>query len=172
MKAKTVIALLVVCVFLTFAQVAVAQAPLMTIKTSGLNCTTRAGLGTSAVMSYSFGASVNASTTVTAGGATTTAPVIAPLSVTKQADECSPALLAAVTSGQHFPRVDLVQYDGTGKPVLTISLDNAMFVAFQVSATASSAAPQEPIQLMFERVRFTGLGGATMCWNVATRSRC
>ncbi len=172
MRAMTVISLLVVYVFLALAQVAAAQTPLMTIKTSGLNCTTRAGLGTSTVMSYSFGASVSTTVTATGASPTVAAPVIAPLSVTKQADECSPALLGAVTSGQHFPRVDLVQYDGTGKPVLTLSLDNAMFVAFQVSATASSAAPQEPIQLMFERVRFTGPGGATMCWNVVTRSRC
>ncbi len=172
MKAKTVISLLVLCVFLALTQVAAAQTPVMTIKTQGLSCTTGAGPGTSAVMSYAFGASVNTSTTATATGATSSAPVIAPLSVTKQFDECSPALLAAVTRGQHFPRVDLVQYDANRRPVLTISLDEATFVAYQVGGTGSSIAFQEPIQLVFRRVRFTGLGGATACWDLGTRGPC
>ncbi len=175
MKTRIVISLIVVCLFLSLAHVAAAQyAPgAIMIRTDGLRCATKLGPDVFPVLSYAFGGSA-ATSTIAGTGASTASPfVIAPLSVTKQYDECSVALTSAAVRGLHFARVELRHFDETGtRPYLIIILEDTTYSSYQLSGSASSNALQEPLQLTFRRVRLTGRDGTTMCWDLSTNRIC
>ena len=76
-----------------------------------------------------------------------------PIVVIKDRDDSSLALLAAYTSHQHFPEIDLAVTDYGDQPAKKYKLTDAMILSDRASVTADAA--QEPVEQL--RIGYTKL---------------
>ena len=115
----------------------------ISISIPGLNCTTPAGTGNFAVLSYSWGAS----NPVTFGGTgpATGKASISSLNVMKQADACSPVLFDSVARGAFFKLLTLTQRNTDGEAVSVVALENVVVESWQVSASTGQASATESV---------------------------
>jgi hypothetical protein len=125
----------------------------VTVKVSGLNCSTTAGAGAFQALSEAWGVSNPADSK--------SPPNASDLSILKVFDGCSPALFGAVTAGSKFATVTLVETNA-GAPLLTVTLSGATVTVWQVSG--SSETPAESVSFSFSKMCVEeASSGSTVC---------
>jgi type VI secretion system secreted protein Hcp len=140
------------------------------VSVNGLSCATPAGTGAFSVGAFSFGATQTGTTSGGGGGGAGKASV-SELRVTKEFNECSPALFGGVVTGRHFPSARLVHSDANGNPVLTIDLTDVFISGFEISGAAGPNVPAESVSFGFRKVCITEAGTNTkLCYDAATNS--
>ncbi|HLH07102.1 MAG TPA: type VI secretion system tube protein Hcp [Terriglobales bacterium] len=135
---------------------------------NGLNCNTPAGTGAFPALSWSFGAT-NTSTVGNGKGVGAGKATVAPLTIMKRADSCSPALFGAVLSGKHFSTLTLVQQDTAKDDVFTLTLSEVDVTAYQLGGDQSSEVPSEQLSFTFGRICVSDTqSGTKFCWDTTT----
>ena len=134
----------------------------ITIKFDAVNgavCSSRAGAGTFAAQSWSFGAS-NQSIQTTGGQGTGKAQ-LTNLTIAKQLDECSTQLFGMSVQGTRINRLVLTQTDASGRiTVTTVELNNAFVSSYQVTGNLNNATPVEMVSFSFAKITLTYQGGS------------
>lgn len=137
----------------------------ISVAVPGLNCTTAAGAGSFAVLSYSWGAS----NPVTFGGGGTGAGKvsISSLNVMKGFDACSPLLFESVTKGAFFKLLTLTQRSPDGEAVSIVALENVVVESWQVSSTTNEAGATESVSFAAQKFCLTDVAsGNKFCYDV------
>ena len=130
-----------------------------------LNCATPLGNGTFEARSWSWGATNTISDPGSGGGAGKAS--IAALSLTRLSDACSPALLGAVITGEHFPTFTLSQFDKDGVLKATVVLSSAILTSWHVGGTNTSAEAVEEVEISFRKLTFTDVAsGNKFSWDL------
>jgi type VI secretion system secreted protein Hcp len=143
----------------------------ITVAVDGLSCTTPAGTGTFAALSWSFGANQTGTTgTASSGaGAGKISASLTSLNVSKRADSCSPVLFGDVVSGKFLKTVTLVQQDNAKDDVFTVTLTNVLVGSYQLGGDQSSEIPTEQISFTFSKICVSDTqSGTKFCWDTST----
>jgi type VI secretion system secreted protein Hcp len=112
-----------------------------------------AGLGTFEVLAFQWGAS-NSGTLLSGGGGAGKAN-IQDLSVTKYTDTFSPALMEAITSGQHFQRATLTFAPQSGKSSLVLEVSPVLVTSLAMGGQSADTRLTENLSLGFARFRYS-----------------
>jgi len=86
--------------------------------------------------------------------------VFGDLSISKLSDSCSLPLLLVTSSGKSVKRVTLTEVDKTGKPVLTINLENALITLSEVKG-ADAGDSAEQLEVSYASITVTDAAGVT-----------
>ncbi len=138
------------------------------VSAPSLSCSTAAGTGAFAALSWSIGAQNNGNAASRDRAVSST---LGPLHVAKALDACTPVLFGDVVTGRVIPALTLTQSSG-GIPILTVKLTNAIATSDQLGGNAASA-PEEMVSFGYSRISITNnASGTTFCWDVATQTAC
>jgi type VI protein secretion system component Hcp len=96
------------------------------------------------------------------------------VTVERENDSCTPALLQLAAVGTLLPKVDIIvfQRQEFGAPVatLTTTLTDVLLTSFQI--TASSANAQEVLILQFGKISMRHASGTSACWDLVKAESC
>ena len=143
----------------------------ITVAVEGLSCTTPAGAGSFAALSWSFGANQTGTTgsASSGAGAGKVSANLTGLNITKRADGCSPVLFGDVVSGRMLKSVTLVQQDNAKDDVFTVTLTNVLVGSYQLGGDQSSEIPTEQISFTFSKICISDTqSGTKFCWDSST----
>ena len=137
----------------------------ISIVVPGLNCTTSAGPGTFAVLSYSWGAS-NPVVIGGPGGPGSGKVSISSFNVMKQSDSCSPLLFESVSKGAFYKLLTLTQRSPEGEAVTIVALENVMVESWQVSSSTGEASATESVSFAAQKFCLTDVpSGNKFCYD-------
>jgi type VI secretion system secreted protein Hcp len=111
-----------------------------------------AGLGSFEVLAFSWGASNSGSMAGSGGGAGKAN--IQDVSLTKHTDQHSPALLSAVTVGEHFSKATLTFTPPGGRSPLVLEMTPVMVTSVSLGGTSDEMRLTENLTLNFASFRF------------------
>jgi len=123
------------------------------------------------VLAWSFGAS-NSGTAHTGGGAGAGKANFQDLSLTKFIDSNSAAILTALATGQHYPKIVFTSQWGTGSTTATLvyELTDAIFTSFSQGGSGGESALTENVSINYAKIKWTytdATGTTTGSWDVA-----
>lgn len=141
----------------------------ITVNLDGINCSTTAGSNAFAATAWSWGASNPTTIGSASGGAGAGKVSVSSLNVSKNFDQCSPALFFAVASGKHYASATLTQQDSDGNVVLTLAMSQVFVESWQLSGSVNEALPSEAVSFAFEKICVSEPStSAKVCYNAAT----
>lgn len=139
--------------------------PSISVAITGLSCSTGAGSGTFAAQAWSWGATIPPGGQFGGGGGTGAA-VVSPLTIQKQFDGCSPALLDATLTGRHFKTLTLSQQNANGDATATILVEDVVLSGWQASSSAAQNSPGETLPIRPARLCITDVpSGSKFCYD-------
>jgi type VI protein secretion system component Hcp len=146
---------------------------LITMNSTGFNCTTPAGGQTFAVKSYRLNTQNSTKAQESTPESAHPSPpgtVSGPLRVNKVVDTCSPVLVRLVLEGNHVQRVMLVD----NLTNIELVLSDVVFISDELLGSGDSGLPQESIGMTFGKIEWHYTAQNTVvCWdNLAKISRC
>jgi type VI protein secretion system component Hcp len=151
----------------------VPAAPLITIVSTGLGCSTSAVSNGFAVLSWKLGADAPPSTPFgPVGGGKFSATAFSDVTITKSFDECSPALFRLVAAGNHLQTITLTQSVG-GVPKMTVVLGDSLVYSYYFSGGTGSPLPTETVAFRYQKITITNLSnGVKSCFDLQRMGAC
>lgn len=138
------------------------------VTVNGLNCSTPLGTGVFPALAWSFGATDSLSISGAGGGTSSGKVTLSNLTVSKNADSCSPRLFGDVVIGRHIKTVTIVQ-ENTRSESFTVTLSDVLVSSYQLGGSESSEFPTEQISFTFTQICLAdSQTGTKTCYNPLT----
>jgi hypothetical protein len=126
----------------------------VTVAVNGLNCSGSAVFDASAF-------EVAVTTLSGSGGGSSNKTVFGDLLVQRGTDACSLPLFILASHAAPIPQVVLNAADKSGKPVIAITLQNALLTSSQLNAAGASAAAQESLDFSYQSMTIRDSSGVS-----------
>lgn len=138
------------------------------VTVDGLNCSSSLGTGAFAALAWSFGATDSISTSGTGSGASAGKVTVSNLTISKNADSCSPRLFAEVVTGRHIKTVTIVQENSRNES-FTVTLSDVLISGYQIGGSESTEFPTEQISFEFAKICLAdSQTGTKTCYSALT----